>query len=169
MRRATNVGYSVGQPIPNPPHAIRTLPLQDAHLQPWLLSGGPRAGIRGLSRTDVDLPIRNFIKFIRFLNKTLISQRSLFPVSNLEWAALQCYPIIRLFVGKGHRVNKNVKVSLTFVTAIMRKMVISSTIARNILSTAPGLSITGTDIHRNVLLVFGDMQKNPKLKLGNNF
>jgi len=52
-----------------------------------LLSGGPKAGIRRVSRTDVDTTEANLYKNARLLNKTLTFQGSLFPGSNLEGAA----------------------------------------------------------------------------------
>lgn len=51
MRRATNVRYSVGQPISNLSYDPRTLPPLAKHLQRRLLSRGPKAGIRKESIT----------------------------------------------------------------------------------------------------------------------
>jgi len=69
-------------------HDPRTHPPRAATLQQSLLSGAPKAGFRGVSRKDFDLPIQAFIKNVyEFLNKTLTSQESLLPGSNLERAA----------------------------------------------------------------------------------
>jgi hypothetical protein len=92
MCRATNVSYHIGQPIPNLSHYSRTLPPQAAHLQRLLLGGGSKTGIRRVSRTNVDSADANpYKKFKRGLNKTLISQGSLFPGSDLERAETKQY------------------------------------------------------------------------------
>jgi hypothetical protein len=56
------VSHSVGQPIPNPWHDPRTLPLQGARQQQLLLCEKPKAWISWVSRTEVDLPMRTFIQ-----------------------------------------------------------------------------------------------------------
>ena len=92
MHRATNLSYSVGQPISILSHYHRTLPSRTAHLQERSLSGGSKAGIRRVSRTDFDLPIRTSIKIIWILNNNLTSHGNLFPGSNLERAATLVSP-----------------------------------------------------------------------------
>jgi len=86
----------------------------------------------------------------------------------MERAASQSYPNIRSFVGKDHRVDNNVKATLTFCAPIMRQMATSSIIPPNTANVAPTPTNTETDTHSNVRLPFGEMQKNPNLKLRNN-
>jgi hypothetical protein len=70
MRRATNIKLSVGQPIPSLSHDPRLPPSQAAHLEKGLICGSLKAGIRRLSRKDVDLPMRTFVKIYMSFNKT---------------------------------------------------------------------------------------------------
>ena len=83
MRHATNLSYSIGQPISVLSHDPDTLPPLTTYLQQGLLRGGPNAELRSVSITDVDLPMRTFKKnSIRVLNKTLTSQGSLGRVAS---------------------------------------------------------------------------------------
>jgi len=58
---ATKLSYSVGQLTSILSRDAYTHPTHAANLQHSLLNGGPKAGIRRGSRTDVDLPMQNFI------------------------------------------------------------------------------------------------------------
>ena len=91
------LSYSFGRSISNLSHDPRTLPPQAAHLQQQLLSGGPKAGICRVSRKDVDLPMRTFIKknLYEFLNKIFTTQEWLFPGSNSEWTSSTYYQSTR--------------------------------------------------------------------------
>jgi len=71
-------------------------------------------------------------------------------------------------VGNGHRADNNVRASLTFCVPIMRQMATSSIIAPPTATTTSTGSNAEIDNHLKVWLAFGDMQKNPKLKKGNN-
>jgi len=51
----------------------------------------------------------------------------------------------------------------------MRQMETSSSIAPNTANTAPTETNTETDTNCNVRFDFGNMQKNPNLKVRNNF
>jgi hypothetical protein len=67
-------------------------------------------------------------------------------------------------VGKGHRVDNNVKATLTIFAPTMRQMATSSSIA----PSTPNTVLTGTnsetDTHPKFTLAFGDMQKHPNFK-----
>ena len=89
MRLATNVSRSIGQPVSILLHDLRTLPTSRHNQQEGLQSEGFKAGICRVGRTDLDLPMRNFIKkFMNFFkNKTFTSRGILYPGSNLDRAA----------------------------------------------------------------------------------
>jgi len=72
------------------------------------------------------------------------------------------------FVGKSHRVENKVKGSLTFIAPRMRHMATSSNIPPITTNTAPTATNPETDTHHKSRLAFGDMQKNPNIKLMNN-
>jgi hypothetical protein len=62
------------------------------------------------------------------------------------------------FVGKGHRIDNNVKASLTLIAPIMRQMATSNNIPPITANTTPRATITETDTHHNIRLAFGEMQ-----------
>jgi hypothetical protein len=73
------------------------------------------------------------------------------------------------FRREGHRIDNNVKATLTFSAPTMRQMATRSIIALNTATAMFGPTDTVTDNHRNVRLAFGTLQKLPILKLKNNF
>jgi len=79
-----------------------------------------------------------------------------------------CCPNLRSFLGKDHRIDNNVKVSLTFAAPIMRQMETSSSIPPSTADTAPTPINTETETRRNFRLAFGVMWENPNLKLRNS-
>jgi hypothetical protein len=90
------------------------------------------------------------------------------PGANLEGVTSHCYPNVCSFVGKGHRVDNNVKASLTFCAPIMRQMATSSIIAPSTASTVFTPTNTVTDTHPKVRLAFGVLHNHPKHKLRQN-
>ena len=85
MPCATKLSYSVGQLTSILSRDAYTHLTGATNLHQWLLSGGPNAGIRRGSRTDVDLVMQNFIKKLyEYLHKTVTSQGRMFLGSNLE-------------------------------------------------------------------------------------
>jgi hypothetical protein len=64
-------------------------------------------------------------------------------------------------VGKGHRVDNNVKSLLTFSVPIMRQMETTSSIKPVTANVEPRATNTETDNHHEFRLAFGDMKKNP--------
>jgi hypothetical protein len=89
------------------------------------------------------------------------------PVPVVEPGAegLQCYPNICFFVGKCHRVDNNVKTSLTFSAPLIRQMAITNFIAPSTATTLHSAtkSVIGKD--REVRIGFGSFKKIPNLKL----
>jgi hypothetical protein len=58
-----------------------------SHLQLQLLSRQPKAGIRRVSRTGIELPMQAVTKSYEFQIKPLQLRQACFPGSNLEQAA----------------------------------------------------------------------------------
>jgi hypothetical protein len=117
---------------------------------------------------DVDLPMQTLKKIMSFRLKLYILG-NLFPRSNLELAGSHFKPIICSFIGKGQRVDNNLKVSLTLIAPIIRQMANGSIIPPSTATAAFIPTIAVTDTNRKVRLALGNLQKIPNHTLRNNF